>query len=63
MNEKHPECRLDPRMPPQREHLPNITRLACEIVQDGKRISFVGRHPKTLEIVEAGEFERTKIEH
>jgi len=54
MSEFAEQCPLDPRLPNQHEHLPNITRLACEIIEDGNAITYVGRDPKTWEVVEVG---------
>ena len=56
MNEQQ-ECPLDPRMPPQREHLPNITRLACDIIEVCGMITYIGRDPRTWEVVETGNIE------
>ena len=58
----HPEiCNLDPRIPVQREHLPNIRRLAAETVEseDGT-ITITGRDPETWEIVEIISFDLAK---
>ena len=55
MTETEMHCPLDPRMPKQREHLPNLTRLDCEISEDGNKLTYIGRDPKTWDIVEVGE--------
>ena len=59
----HPDqqCPLDPRLPRQREPLPNLTRLDCEIVDDGNTIIYIGRDPATLDIIEVGMIDKSSV--